>query len=73
MPLRAALHDSSATKPNHRGGGIHKQEERAKKSFNCGLGKKTSLGRFILDGSMSVLVGAGKMQLRALWVLPVLE
>lgn len=67
MPSQAAIRDTSANEPNCRGGGMHKQEETAKeKSFNCGLEKKTSLGRFILDGSVSVLVGAEQMQLRAL-------
>lgn len=67
MPSQAAVRDTSASEPIHRGGGTHKQEETAKKkSFNCGLEKKTSLGRFILDSSVSVLGGAGQMQLRAL-------
>lgn len=42
MPPHAEIRDASATEPNHWGGGMHKQEEAVKKSFNCGLEKKNT-------------------------------
>lgn len=49
---------------------MHKQEEAGKKkSLNCGLGKK-NVSQEVYSGW---IMGAGKMSLRAPWVVPVLE
>lgn len=69
-PSLAERRDAPAAEPNHRGAGVHKQEEAGKKkSLNCGLEKK-NVSQEVYSGW---IMGAEKMSLTALWVMPVLE
>lgn len=69
-PSLAERRDAPAAEPNHQGAGVHKQEEAGKKkSLNCGLEKKNA-SQEVCSGWV---MGAGKMSLRALWLVPVLE